>query len=74
MGNGGMLGDGSVVGGGGGVMGGGSTGNGGLDGVAGSTGLGNDSAGLAREETEASGIDIPTDRVDSPVLTRGTHL
>ena len=55
-------------------MGGGSTGRGGIDGVAGSTGLGRDLAGLAMEGIEASSVEKPADRLDSPNLVRGTHL
>ena len=55
-------------------MGGGSAGRGGIDGVAGSTGLGRDLAGLAMEEIEASSVEKPADRLESPDLIRGTHL
>ena len=60
--------------GGGSVMGGGSAGNGGIDEVAGSTGLGIDPAGLAMEGIEASSVEIPADRLDSPDLIRRIHL
>ena len=55
-------------------MGGYSIGMGGIDGVAGSMGLGRYPAGLAMEEIEASSVEKPADRLESPDLIRGTHL